>query len=221
MEIGLIIFWLGVNTLIGFTIGQKKNEVGGCIALSIFLGPIGWIVAATMGGNVRKCPFCAENCKPEALVCPHCQRDIPKIEAPKPAPAAAPPKLKPLPPRSEEDEKTKGMRALAICIAVVLVLVVATFIVITAADRPPSAKVDGSAQGKTEMPAEEYVATPAPPQFVRLTSDFTLVDPKGREVKTLDPGKRLRVVERFQHDVTVDYLGEHYSIPTAITEPSQ
>lgn len=25
---------------------------------------------------VRKCPFCAENVKVEASVCPHCQRDI-------------------------------------------------------------------------------------------------------------------------------------------------
>jgi len=37
----------------------------------------------------RKCPFCAELVKREAIICKHCQRDLPP--EPKPEPASIPP----------------------------------------------------------------------------------------------------------------------------------
>ncbi len=67
-----VIFWCGVNAIIGYLIGKSKNEVGGTIVLSILLGPIGWLIAALSHGHLRKCPFCAEQVKPEATICKHC-----------------------------------------------------------------------------------------------------------------------------------------------------
>jgi len=69
-------------------------------------------------------------------------------------------------------------------------------------------------------PLPEFSPTP-PPEFVRLTNWFTLTNSKGKEVKTLEPGKRLRVVSQGGDQITVDYLGESYSIPSTVTEPSK
>jgi hypothetical protein len=100
MELGIIIFWVGANSLIGYAVGKGKNMIGGAIALSIFLGPIGWFIAALAGGNVSKCPFCAEEVKPEAIVCKHCGRDLPQpkpvVKAPYIPPSPPPPPLEPL-----------------------------------------------------------------------------------------------------------------------------
>lgn len=78
---------------------------------------------------------------------------------------------------------------------------------------PPQTQV-----GATPLP--EFSPTP-PPQFIRVTDWFTLTNTKGKEVKTLEPGKRLRVVSRQGDKITVDYLGESFSIPATVTEPSQ
>jgi len=76
---------MGINGLIGYAIGREKNQIGACMALCILLGPIGWLISLFIGGNtaaavpaspIRVCPFCAENIKPQAIVCPHCQRDL-------------------------------------------------------------------------------------------------------------------------------------------------
>jgi hypothetical protein len=67
-----IFFWLFVNAIVGYLIGKQKNEIGSAITVSIFLGPIGWLIAALTAGNFRQCPFCGEQVKPEAIVCKHC-----------------------------------------------------------------------------------------------------------------------------------------------------
>ena len=71
------IFWLGVNFLVGYAIGKPKNAVAECVLFSILLGPIGWIIAAVSRGNVRRCPFCAEDVASKASVCKHCGRELP------------------------------------------------------------------------------------------------------------------------------------------------
>jgi len=74
------IFWLIINCVVGFLIGQQKNDVATAIVLSILFGPIGWLIAALSPGNLRKCPHCAELVKPEATVCGHCGRELPETQ---------------------------------------------------------------------------------------------------------------------------------------------
>jgi hypothetical protein len=62
--------------LSGYAIGKSKNDVSSCVLLSVLLGPIGWLIALAIKGNVRKCPFCAEQIKPEAKVCRYCGREV-------------------------------------------------------------------------------------------------------------------------------------------------
>jgi hypothetical protein len=75
-EISSIVFWIGVNAIIGYLIGKSKNDISGCVFLSVLLGPIGWLISLAMKGNVRKCPFCAEQIKSEANVCRYCGREV-------------------------------------------------------------------------------------------------------------------------------------------------
>jgi uncharacterized membrane protein YeaQ/YmgE (transglycosylase-associated protein family) len=54
-----IIFWLIVNCVVGYLIGRQKDDMASAIALSIFLGPIGWLIArfrAAVFGNARIAP---------------------------------------------------------------------------------------------------------------------------------------------------------------------
>jgi hypothetical protein len=88
--ISSFVFWIGVNGLIGYAIGKSKNEISACVLLSVFLGPIGWLIALAVKGNVRKCPFCAEQIKSEAKVCRYCGREVTPTEAPKPAVPSVP-----------------------------------------------------------------------------------------------------------------------------------
>jgi hypothetical protein len=63
--------------------------------------------------------------------------------------------------------------------------------------------------------------TPPPTEIVRLTSAVTVYNSRGKEVKQFPVGKRLKVSKRAGEQITIDYLGDEYTIPTASTEPSQ
>jgi hypothetical protein len=72
-----IVLWIGVNFLIGYAIGKPKGQAVSSAFICVLLGPIGWIVAAVSKGNVKKCPFCSEDIKPDAKVCRYCGRELP------------------------------------------------------------------------------------------------------------------------------------------------
>jgi zinc ribbon protein len=205
-----IFLWLVINAVVGAAIGARKNMAGGAIALSIFLGPIGWIIALVMEGNFRKCPFCAENVKDQAIVCPHCQRDLPKpkiVEARDPEAGA------------------KSMRAFVIVAGVIVTIFVITIAVAiyhNAARSRAQADIDQRSADVRNLYSNTSATTitSAPPEFVRLTDDFSVYSTKGDEIK-LPVGTRLQVLARYEHDLTVEYKGGNYPIPSAFTEPSK
>lgn len=72
-----------VCVLIGLIPAAIAANKGGNFVLWWIYGAALFIIALPhaifmrpTGNLVRKCPFCAENVKVEASVCPHCQRDI-------------------------------------------------------------------------------------------------------------------------------------------------
>ena len=78
-----VVAWIGVNGLMDYAIGKSKNDISGCVVLSVILGPIGWLIALAGKGSLRKCPFCAEQIKPEAQACRYCGREVTPTAAPK------------------------------------------------------------------------------------------------------------------------------------------
>lgn len=92
---------LAVGALLYFlpaVIARQKPNASSVFVINLFLGwtLIGWVVALAMAVSNpsqppvvrqtapqvptptgRTCPFCAEDIKPEAIVCKHCGRDLP------------------------------------------------------------------------------------------------------------------------------------------------
>lgn len=88
-----VIVWI-ICAFIGMGIGKGKGKGGAGFALGLFLGPIGIVIIALMkentveveamalsSGESRKCPFCAELVKREALICKHCGKELPPVPA--------------------------------------------------------------------------------------------------------------------------------------------
>ena len=82
----LFLIWIGLG-IIGSLIASGKGNSGcGGFALGVLLGPIGILIALfssdnekvkrQRSGDTKKCPYCAEYVKEDAVVCKHCGRDL-------------------------------------------------------------------------------------------------------------------------------------------------
>lgn len=79
-----VLFGFGLLTaficgILSAWIASTKHR-SGCawFLVGLFLGPLGIIIAAVMGRPHTGwiCPYCKEEVQKDALVCPHCQRDL-------------------------------------------------------------------------------------------------------------------------------------------------
>jgi hypothetical protein len=87
------------------------------------------------------------------------------------------------------------------------------------AGAPASIREPATAEfASTSLPADDHW-TPAPAEFIRLTTEVTLRNSRGKEVKQFPIGKRLRVSKRDGEQITINYLGADYVVPKASTEP--
>jgi hypothetical protein len=191
------LFWIGVNALIGYAIGKQKNEVGGAIAISILLGPIGWIIAMVSRGKLRKCPFCAEGVKPEAKVCRHCGRELPANAVKPPAPSA-----KPYPQPVMTFWMLGGI--------VVLVFAIFALPLLFRSEKKPQQTAETASAAQTQR----AISYPS----LTLTKPVELKDSVGRVVVTLPAGQSVQYAYRSNYVARIWFNGRDYQIPISSTD---
>jgi len=92
----LFFSWLALALVGGAIAGNKGRSFLGFFALGIVLSPLIGIIcaliarpnlrkmddAAIVEGGMKKCPYCAETVRREAVKCKHCGSDISNVDMP-------------------------------------------------------------------------------------------------------------------------------------------
>lgn len=79
-----VFIWIGLGIVGAMIASSKGNNGCGGFVLGVLLGPIGLLIAFFSSDNenakrekdgyTKKCPYCAEYVKKDAIVCKHCGR---------------------------------------------------------------------------------------------------------------------------------------------------
>lgn len=102
MGFAIFIFWLILVIATGALAASKNRSVAVWLLLAVLVAPAVIIILAVLPAadvedparprvsQTKACPFCAERIKPEAKVCKHCGRDLPKPSKLRPDPDLSP-----------------------------------------------------------------------------------------------------------------------------------
>lgn len=77
VAVGALVFWVA-PIFVAHSQGKAKRRAG--FAYGFFLGWLGVIILAVLSPlpdpNYGECPYCREDVRFDASVCPHCRREL-------------------------------------------------------------------------------------------------------------------------------------------------